>query len=166
MHPIFVRALAADRVREWQREAAADRMRRQARQRAFRARAARRGGSPAGPAATAGPAGTGGPAGAARPARAGRVVRVAWRVAAACAVAAAGAVLRAAASPLAGRMANVLADIRLAQRTTAIRRAGLDQHLPAPHRAPADYLEFLARTSGPLLHEPPAAGRRQGQQVR
>jgi hypothetical protein len=41
-----------------------------------------------------------------------------------------------------------------------ILRAAPDRYLLNSHEGPATYHEFLVRTSGPLLHEPPANRRR------
>jgi hypothetical protein len=40
-----------------------------------------------------------------------------------------------------------------------------DAYLPDRDKAADTYAEFLFRTSGPLLHEPPAARRAHGQSV-
>lgn len=75
--------------------------------------------------------------------------------------------------PAAGRwqrlarwLADALADQRHAARLTANRRASVDRHLLRPGSPPGSYREFLARTSGPLRHEPPAAARSRGRAVR
>lgn len=67
---------------------------------------------------------------------------------------------------LASRAAVIVADCRHAQRGAAIRRAGTGRYLLRPDQAPADYLEFLARTAGPLRREPAAADRLRGRPVR
>lgn len=67
---------------------------------------------------------------------------------------------------LARLLAVAVADCLRAQRRAAVLQAATDRYLQEPHRPPADYLQFLARTSGPLLHEPPASARARGQAVR
>lgn len=105
MHPEMVWAIAADRIRDWHRQAAEDRLARLARRHAHAP-------SP-------------------------------W--------------LR-----LARWFAAVLAECQRAQRRAAVLRAAPDRYLPAADQPPADYREFLARTAGPLLPEPPAARRARG----
>ena len=51
------------------------------------------------------------------------------------------------------------ADIAYAQRRAGALAQCCDRYLPDPDAAPADYGEFLLRSSVPLLHEPPAARR-------
>ena len=51
------------------------------------------------------------------------------------------------------------ADIAYAQRRAATLAQSYDRHLPNPDAAPADYREFLLRSSIPLLHEPSATRR-------
>lgn len=58
-----------------------------------------------------------------------------------------------------GRIAATIAEMNEAQRRMAMLRMAPDRHLINPDDAPATYDEFLARTSGPLLHEPPASRR-------
>ena len=67
---------------------------------------------------------------------------------------------------LARLVAAAVADCQRAQRRTMVMQVATDRQLRDPYRPPADYLEFLARTSGPLLREPPASGRARGQAVR
>jgi hypothetical protein len=45
-------------------------------------------------------------------------------------------------------------------------RMSYDVYLPDPGRAPATYAEFLLRTSVPARHEPTAAQRGAGREVR
>ena len=45
-------------------------------------------------------------------------------------------------------------------------RMSYDVYLPDPGRAPATYAEFLLRTSAPARHEPTAAQRDAGREVR
>ncbi len=44
-------------------------------------------------------------------------------------------------------------------------RMAADTYVPGGHKAPADYAEFLFRSSGALLHEPGARQRANGQLV-
>jgi hypothetical protein len=60
---------------------------------------------------------------------------------------------------LAGRIAAAIAEMNEAQRRMTMLRASLDRYPFRPDEPPDTYNEFLARTSGRLLHEPPA-GRR------
>ena len=60
---------------------------------------------------------------------------------------------------LAGKIAAVVAGMNEAQRRMGVLRAAQDRYLTRPDEPPATYAEFLARTSGPLLHEPPASRR-------
>jgi hypothetical protein len=60
------------------------------------------------------------------------------------------------------RITAALAAAARAQRRVAVLHASLDRHLPQPHQPPSTYPEFLARTAGPLLHEPSAAARSRG----
>ncbi|MGD0243818.1 MAG: hypothetical protein ABSB59_26360 [Streptosporangiaceae bacterium] len=64
------------------------------------------------------------------------------------------------------RVATVIAECNAAQRRLTVLRTAPDTYLDRQGRAPADYAEFLFRTSGMLLHEPPAARRANGQIVR
>ncbi len=66
------------------------------------------------------------------------------------------------------RIAAVLADIDYAQRRLDAIRTNSDRYLidAGAHRGPENYAEFLFRTSGVLLHEPPAARRDRGRLVR
>jgi hypothetical protein len=64
---------------------------------------------------------------------------------------------------LAGRIAAAIAEMNEAQRRMMMLRASLDRYPFQPDDPPDTYDEFLARTSGLLLHEPPADHRtRQG----
>jgi hypothetical protein len=60
---------------------------------------------------------------------------------------------------LAGQIAAAIAEMNEAQRRIMMLRASLDRYPFQPDEPPETYDEFLARTSGLLLHEPPA-GRR------
>jgi hypothetical protein len=57
------------------------------------------------------------------------------------------------------RVAAVVAEMNEAQRRMAVLRTAPDRYLFDPNEPPATYDEFLARTSGRLLHEPTAAER-------
>ena len=57
---------------------------------------------------------------------------------------------------LAGRIGAAIAEMNEAQRRMMTLRASLDRYPLQPDEPPDTYDEFLARTSGPLLHEPPA----------
>jgi hypothetical protein len=63
------------------------------------------------------------------------------------------------------RLAAALSEIWFAQRRMYALRTSLDVQLSKPNRAPDTYPEFLARTSGFLLHEPPASSRLTGRRV-
>jgi hypothetical protein len=60
---------------------------------------------------------------------------------------------------LACRVAAAIAEMNEAQRRMMMSRASLDRYTFKPDEPPHTYDEFLARTSGPLLHEPPASRR-------
>jgi hypothetical protein len=64
---------------------------------------------------------------------------------------------------LARRAASVIAECNYAQRRAAAWRMAADTYVPGGNKAPADYAEFLFRTSGALLHEPGARQRANGQ---
>ena len=64
------------------------------------------------------------------------------------------------------RIAAIIAECNYAQQRAAILRMTPEAHLDDRDKAPADYAEFLFRTSGALLHEPPAARRATGRFVR
>jgi len=65
--------------------------------------------------------------------------------------------------PLLSRLGRFLrgaaADAAYAQRRARALDLAYDRHLPSPDAAPADYGEFLLRSSVPLLREPSAAER-------
>jgi len=54
------------------------------------------------------------------------------------------------------RVAAVVAEMNEAQRRMTVLRTAQDRYLTNSNEPPATYAEFLARTSGVLLHEPPA----------
>lgn len=60
---------------------------------------------------------------------------------------------------LAGKVAAIVAEMNDAQRRMLVLRDTQDRYLLEPDEPPASYGEFLARTAGPLLHEPPASRR-------
>jgi hypothetical protein len=59
------------------------------------------------------------------------------------------------------RVASVVAEMNEAQRRMYVLRTAQDRYLFQPDEPPETYAEFLARTSGWLLHEPPANRRTQ-----
>jgi hypothetical protein len=63
------------------------------------------------------------------------------------------------------RLAAALSEMWFAQRRMYALRTALDGYLADPHLPPDTYTEFLARTSGFLLHEPPAGSRLGGRRV-
>ncbi len=64
------------------------------------------------------------------------------------------------------RIAATLAEIDYAQRRFHAIRTNPDSYLTDADAGPRDYREFLFRTSGPLLHEPPADRSAGGQLTR
>jgi hypothetical protein len=66
----------------------------------------------------------------------------------------------------AGKLADVVREMNEAQRRMMVLRTAMDRHVQNAHTAPDTYDEFLVRTSGLLLHEPPARKRlRKARQV-
>lgn len=63
------------------------------------------------------------------------------------------------------RVASVIAECNYAQRRAIVLRMAPDQYVIGKNKAPADYAEFLFRTTGALLHEPAARQRARGQLV-
>ena len=63
------------------------------------------------------------------------------------------------------RISQIFSECNEAQRLLTVRRLAFDRQLPEPDLAPEVYDEFLARTSGPLLHEPSARQRQAGRAV-
>jgi hypothetical protein len=55
-----------------------------------------------------------------------------------------------------GKLVDVVREMNEAQRLMLVLRTATDRYVETPHAAPDTYHEFLARTSGMLLHEPPA----------
>lgn len=60
---------------------------------------------------------------------------------------------------LVGRIAAAIAEMNEAQRRMMMLRASLDRYPFQPDEPPDTYDEFLARTSGLLVPEPPADSR-------
>jgi hypothetical protein len=60
---------------------------------------------------------------------------------------------------VAGKLADAVREINEAQRLALALRTATDRYIKNPGAAPDTYGEFLARTSGALLHEPPARKR-------
>ncbi len=67
--------------------------------------------------------------------------------------------MRTAVGRVAGKVADVIREMNEAQRLMLVRRMAVDRYVMNPSAAPDTYDEFLARTSGVLLHEPPARKR-------
>jgi hypothetical protein len=59
----------------------------------------------------------------------------------------------------AGKLADVVREMNEAQRLMLVLRNAPDRYVANPGAAPKTYDEFLARTAGPLLHEPSARRR-------
>lgn len=60
---------------------------------------------------------------------------------------------------VAGKLADAVREMHEAQRLMLVLRTATDRYIQNPGAAPDTYDEFLARTSGVLLHEPPARKR-------
>jgi hypothetical protein len=54
------------------------------------------------------------------------------------------------------RLAGVFREMNEGQRRMLVLRTAMDRYVENPGAAPDTYAEFLLRTSGVLLHEPPA----------
>jgi len=61
---------------------------------------------------------------------------------------------------VAGKLADAVREMNEAQRLTLALRTATDRYIENPGAAPDTYDQFLARTSGVLLHEPSARRRR------
>ena len=61
----------------------------------------------------------------------------------------------------AARLADIVRQMHEGQRRMLVLRTAMDQYVETPGAAPDTYAEFLVRTSGVLLHEPPARKRLQ-----
>ncbi len=59
----------------------------------------------------------------------------------------------------AGKLAGAVHEMNEAQRLMLALRTATDRYVENPGSAPDTYGEFLVRTSGALLHEPPACKR-------
>ena len=59
----------------------------------------------------------------------------------------------------AGKLADVIREMNEAQRRMLVLRTAMDRYVQNANTAPDTYDEFLVRTSGLLLHEPPARKR-------
>jgi hypothetical protein len=59
----------------------------------------------------------------------------------------------------AGKLADAVREMNEAQRLVFVLRTATDHYVEHPGAAPGTYDEFLARTSGALLHEPSARRR-------
>jgi hypothetical protein len=57
------------------------------------------------------------------------------------------------------KLAGTVREMHDAQELMLVLRTAPDRYVKNPHAAPATYDEFLARTSGVLLHEPSARKR-------
>jgi hypothetical protein len=60
---------------------------------------------------------------------------------------------------LASSITAVITEMNEAQRRISVLRTAQDRYLTEPDEPPDTYAEFLARTSGVLLHEPSARAR-------
>jgi hypothetical protein len=60
---------------------------------------------------------------------------------------------------VAGKVADTVREMHEAQRLMLVRQTAVDRYVKNPDAAPDTYAEFLTRTSGVLLHEPPARKR-------
>jgi hypothetical protein len=56
----------------------------------------------------------------------------------------------------AGRLADVVKEMHEGQQRMVVLRTAIDRYVENSGDAPDTYAEFLMRTSGVLLHEPPA----------
>lgn len=66
----------------------------------------------------------------------------------------------------AGRLGSAIAEADRQQRRLTTIYTSTDHYLMHPDTPPQTYAEFLARTRGPLLHEPSARARLAGHAVR
>jgi hypothetical protein len=60
---------------------------------------------------------------------------------------------------VAGKLADAVREMNEAQRLLMVLQTATDRYAANPDAAPDTYGEFLARTSGVLLHEPSARKR-------
>lgn len=64
-----------------------------------------------------------------------------------------------------GKLTDVVREMNEAQRRMLVLQTAMDRHVQNANTAPDTYNEFLVRTSGLLLHEPPARKRLKGRRV-
>ena len=57
---------------------------------------------------------------------------------------------------IAGRLADVIGEMHEGQQRMLVLRTAMDRYVENSGTAPDTYAEFLLRTSGMMLHEPPA----------
>jgi hypothetical protein len=67
--------------------------------------------------------------------------------------------MKAAVRRFAGRVAGVVSEMNYAQQRMLALRTATDRYIDKPGAGPDTYDEFLARTSGMLIHEPSARKR-------
>ena len=67
--------------------------------------------------------------------------------------------MRATVRRVAGKLADAVHEMNEAQRLMLVMRTATDRYVERSQAAPDTYDEFLIRTSGVLLHEPPARKR-------
>lgn len=60
------------------------------------------------------------------------------------------------------KLADAVREMNEAQRLMLVLQNAPDRYVPDPGAVPDTYHEFVARTSGPLLHEPSARRRNRG----
>jgi hypothetical protein len=60
---------------------------------------------------------------------------------------------------VAGKLTDTVREMNEAQRLVLALRTATDRYIENPGAAPDTYAEFLARTSGALMHEPSARKR-------
>jgi hypothetical protein len=65
----------------------------------------------------------------------------------------------------AGTLVSLFRDAAYWQRRLTVLRFAPDRYISNPDRPADTYAEFLARTHGPLLHEPTARARSSGRRV-
>ena len=63
----------------------------------------------------------------------------------------------------AAKLADAVREMNEAQRLMLVLKNAPDRYVPHPGAAPDTYDEFVARTTGPLLHEPSARRRNRGE---
>ena len=60
---------------------------------------------------------------------------------------------------VAGKLVDVVNEMNYAQQRMMVLRTSVDRYMQNPNSGPDTYDEFLARTSGFLMHEPSARKR-------